>query len=307
MNASKLSIPLRALAAGAALAAAGAASAHVTLADGSASAGSGYVAAFKVGHACTGAKATTGITVRVPAGFTVQKAEAREGWSLNAGANEISWKAASAQNALPGDEKAQFIVRGKLADKPGTLWFKVLQTCDTGSADWAQIPASDASASKPDFPAARLLVLAPGSAAPVEVSEAWVRRAVPGQSGTGAFMKLKAPAATRLVSASTPVAGVAEVHEMKMEGDTMKMRAMSEGLPLPAGQMVELTPGGYHLMLMDLKQPIAVGSTVPLTLRFVDGKGVASEQLLQLPVAVGAPGGAAGAAGAAPGGHQHKH
>jgi copper(I)-binding protein len=58
---------------------------------------------------------------------------------------------------------------------------------------------------------------------------------------------------------------------------------------------------------MDLKQAIAVGSTVPLTLRFVDGKGVASEQLLQLPVAVGASGGAAGAAGAAPGGHQHKH
>ncbi len=303
MNASKLSTPLRALAACMALAAAGAASAHVTLAEGSASAGSDYVAAFRVGHACKGAKATTGITVRVPAGFTVQKAEAREGWGLNAGANEISWKAATAQSALPADEKAQFIVRGKLADKPGTLWFKVLQTCDAGSADWAQIPASDASAPKPDFPAARLLVLAPGSAAPVEVSNAWVRRAVSGQSGTGAFMKLKAPATTRLVGASTPVAGVAEVHEMKMEGDTMKMRAMSEGLQLPAGQAVELTPGGYHLMLMDLKQPIAVGSTVLLTLRFVDAKGVASEQNVQLPVAIGAPGGAA----AAPGGHQHKH
>ena len=111
--------------------------------------------------------------------------------------------------------------------------------------------------------------------------------------------------ATRLVGASTPVAGVAEVHEMKMEGDTMKMRPLSQGLELPAGQTVELTPGGYHLMLTDLKQPVNVGTTVPVTLRFVDAKGVASEQTLQVPVAIGAPGG-----GAASGGehqHQHKH
>lgn len=143
---------------------------------------------------------------------------------------------------------------------------------------------------------------AQGSAASVEVSDAWVRRAVPGQSGTGAFMKLKAPAATRLVGASTPVAGVAEVHEMKMEGDTMKMRALPQGLELPAGQTVELKPGGYHLMLTDLKQPVNVGATVPITLRFVDAKGAATEQTLQLPVAVSAPGGAGSG-----GEHQHKH
>lgn len=291
------------LLAGTSLLAAGAAVAHVTLAEGSATAGSDYAAAFRVGHACKDAKSTTGLTVRVPAGFAVQKAEPRDGWTLNATGSEISWKANSPQAALPASEKAQFIVRGKLDAKPGPLWFKVLQTCDVGSADWAQIPASDTA--KPEFPAARLMVLAPGSAAPVEVSDAWVRRAVPGQSGTGAFMKLKAPVATRLVGASTPVAGVAEVHEMKMEGDTMKMRPLSQGLDLPAGQTVELTPGGYHLMLTDLKQPVNVGTTVPVTLRFVDAKGVASEQTLQVPVAIGAPGG-----GAASGGehqHQHKH
>jgi copper(I)-binding protein len=169
-----------------------------------------------------------------------------------------------------------------------------------GSADWAQIPASDTA--KPEFPAARLTVLAPGVAAPVEVSEAWVRRSVPGQSGTGAFMKLKATTATRLVGISTPAAGVAEVHEMKMEGDTMKMRAIGQGLDLPAGQTVELKPGGYHLMLMDLKQPVALGSTVPLTLRFMDAKGAASEQTVQLPVSAAPPAGAAGGAE-----QQHKH
>ena len=155
------------------------------------------------------------------------------------------------------------------------------------------------------FAAAGLLAaaaVASAQVAPVEVSDAWVRRAVPGQSGTGAFMKLKAPAAMRLVGASTPVAGVAEVHEMKMEGDTMKMRALAQGLELPAGQTVELKPGGNHLMLMDLKQPVNVGATVPVTLRFVDAKGVASELSLQVPVAAAAPGGAA-----AGGEHQHQH
>ena len=135
-------------------------------------------------------------------------------------------------------------------------------------------------------------------AAPVEVQDAWVRAAVPGQSGTGAFMKLTAHAGLRLVGVTTPVAGVAEVHEMKMEGDTMRMREVKGGLPLPARQTVELKPSGYHVMLMDLKQPLPKGATVPMTLRFEDVKGVASTLAVQVPV--GAPEGAA-----APAGHVH--
>ena len=134
-------------------------------------------------------------------------------------------------------------------------------------------------------------------AAQVEVSDAWVRRAVPGQSGTGAFMKLSAPSGARLVGVSTPAAGVAEVHEMKMEGDTMKMRGVPS-LELPARQTVELKPGGYHLMLMDLKQPMRSGSTVPFTLRFEDAKGAKSSLELSLPVR---------AAPAAAGEQEHKH
>jgi copper(I)-binding protein len=137
----------------------------------------------------------------------------------------------------------------------------------------------------------------PGAAA-VDVRDAWVRASVPGQSGTGAFMKLKAPAGARLVGASTPVAGVAEVHEMKMEGDTMRMRAVEGGLALPARQTVELKPGGYHLMLMDLKQPLARDSTVPLTLRFEDAKGQKSTLDLKVPVLAGPVAPASGA---------HKH
>lgn len=139
------------------------------------------------------------------------------------------------------------------------------------------------------------------TAAPVAVDGAWARASVQGQKASGAFMRLTAPEATRLVRAESPVAGVVEVHEMKMEGDVMKMRALP-GLDLPAGKLVELKPGGYHVMLMDLKAPLTQGASVPLTLVFKDAKGVESQQQVQLPVAISAPGGQGGHA--AP---MHKH
>lgn len=119
--------------------------------------------------------------------------------------------------------------------------------------------------------------------AAVQVSGAWVRSTVPGQMGTGAFMKITAKNGAKLVGVSSPVAGVGEVHEMKMEGDIMKMRAIP-ALELPAGKAVELKPGGYHVMLMDLKQPLLKDSKVPVTLMFKDAKGVQSKLELTLPV-----------------------
>lgn len=132
----------------------------------------------------------------------------------------------------------------------------------------------------------------------VEVQGAWVRASVPGQAGTGAFMQLTAPEGARLVGVSSPVAGVAEVHEMRLEGDVMRMRAVP-GLDLPAGKTVELKPGGYHVMLLDLKSALPKDSSVPLTLSFSDAKGQRSQLELKVPVKAAAP------AGAAHGGHKH--
>ena len=138
----------------------------------------------------------------------------------------------------------------------------------------------------------------------VEVKDAWVRAAVPGQQATGAFMTLTAKDGTRLVGGASPVAGVTEVHEMKMDGDIMRMRPVSGGLALPAGQPVQLKPGSYHIMLMDLKAPVTKDSSVPLTLVFKDAKGVESRLELKVPVAVTAPGAAAsGAPGMSHGPH----
>lgn len=118
----------------------------------------------------------------------------------------------------------------------------------------------------------------------VRAEGAWVRSAVTGQQGTGAFMKLTAREAVQLVGVTTPVAGTAEVHEMKLEGDIMRMRPVSR-LDLPAGKTVELKPGGYHLMLLDLKQALKPGTSVPLTLVLRDAKGVEHKMELKVPVA----------------------
>jgi len=116
--------------------------------------------------------------------------------------------------------------------------------------------------------AATLSLFASASAwAQVDISQAWVRATVAQQKATGAFVQLKAKNDSRLVEARSPVAGVVEIHEMKMEGSTMKMRAV-DGLDLPAGKNVELKPGGYHIMLMDLKKALPAGEQVDLTLVF---------------------------------------
>ncbi|WP_310625137.1 copper chaperone PCu(A)C [Limnohabitans sp.] len=123
----------------------------------------------------------------------------------------------------------------------------------------------------------------------VVVTDAWARATVQGQKATGAFMTLTANDSTKLVGVSSPVAGVAEIHEMKMDKDVMKMAALPNGLDLPAGKAVNLKPGGYHVMLMDLKAPLVKDTTVPVTLTLQDVKGVKSNIELKVPVGMQAP------------------
>lgn len=125
--------------------------------------------------------------------------------------------------------------------------------------------------------------------APVAVDGSWARATFAGQKTSGAFMRLTAPTATRLVRVETPAARVAEIHEMKMDGDIMKMRAVP-ALDLPAGQTVELKPGGYHVMLMGLEAPLVQGEKMPLTLVFRNAQGAEHLQQVQVPVAAGALG-----------------
>lgn len=138
--------------------------------------------------------------------------------------------------------------------------------------------------------------------APVQIDTPWARASVPGQQASGAFMRLTAQEPLRLVGVSTPAAAHSEIHEMVMEGDVMRMRAI-DGLELPAGQTVELKPGGYHLMFLQLKAPLRAGTEVPVTLQFTNARGERLEQALQVPVQqLARP-----ARGAEHPSHQHQH
>lgn len=137
--------------------------------------------------------------------------------------------------------------------------------------------------------------------AQVTVKDAWVRATVTQQKATGAFMQLQSAQDAKLVSAQSPVAAVVEVHEMSMDGGIMRMRAVPS-VALPAGQAVDLKPGGFHVMLMDLKGQIKDGDTVPVTL-VIEGK---DGQRQSLTLSVPARTAAAPAKGHGKG-HKHKH
>ena len=147
--------------------------------------------------------------------------------------------------------------------------------------------------------AASALFIATASHAQVAIEEPWVRATVAQQSGTGAFMRLTAETDTTLVKADSPVAKHVEVHEMVMENQVMKMREVS-GIALPAGQTVELKPGGYHIMFIDLHAQVKEGDLVPLTLTFEAADGKRSSVDVEAPARPLAAG-----AGGHHGGHGH--
>jgi copper(I)-binding protein len=119
--------------------------------------------------------------------------------------------------------------------------------------------------------------------AQVTVTDPWIRATVPAQSSSGAFMQLTSKQDARLVGVKTPVAGSAQLHQMEMQGQSMKMRAV-DAIALPAGQAVNLASGGYHVMLFDLKRQLKEGESVPLTLVVEDAKHKRSDLTVNVPV-----------------------
>lgn len=130
--------------------------------------------------------------------------------------------------------------------------------------------------------ASLLALSATAALAQVEVKDPWVRATVQQQKTTGAFMQLSAKQDARLVEVRSPAAGVVEIHQMSMENNIMRMRSVP-GLDLPAGKAIDLKPGGYHIMLVNLKQQIKDGDLVPVTL-VVEGKDKKRQTIeLQVP------------------------
>ena len=142
-------------------------------------------------------------------------------------------------------------------------------------------------------------LLSSAALAQVTVIEPWVRATVPNQKASGAFMRVQSVQAARLVGVSTPAAGRAELHEMAMENNTMRMRHV-DGIDLPAGKAVNLASGGFHVMLFDLKRQLKEGETVPVTLVVQDGAKKKSSVTVEAQVKA-----LTHVAPAAPGAHQH--
>ena len=117
------------------------------------------------------------------------------------------------------------------------------------------------------------LAMAAGIAqASVTATDAWVRGTVPAQQTTGVFVTLQSSEESRLVAVTTPAARSAEIHASEQKQGVMHMHAL-DAIALPAGQRVELKPGGFHIMLVGLTRALGAGDTVPLTFTFEDRKG----------------------------------
>lgn len=159
------------------LVAAQAALAHVTLENPKATAGEGYKAVLRVGHACTAGGMTTALSVLIPEGVSNPKPMPKAGWAvvvkkiklaeplvvygrtITEVVQEVTWTAASKEAAISDDQYDEFIVRGTLPAKAGVLWWKTVQTCDNGKSEWTEVPAQGTSIKGLKGPAAPLEVL----------------------------------------------------------------------------------------------------------------------------------------------------
>ena len=126
----------------------------------------------------------------------------------------------------------------------------------------------------------------------IEIGSIWTRAMLPGQPVGGGYFTItnNGKSADRLISISSPDAGSAEIHSMVMKDNVMVMRQVEGGLEIPAGETVELKPGHFHLMFMDVKKPFRRGDTVPVTLEFEKAGKVEIKMPVEAPNAKGATG-----------------
>lgn len=117
----------------------------------------------------------------------------------------------------------------------------------------------------------------------ITISNAWARATAPGQKVAAAYMNLSSKLDAALIRAECDLAGSVEIHSMTMENDVMKMRMLEE-LALPAGKTVSLAPGGFHLMLFNLKQPLDAGKQAKFTLYFRTDAGEEKSIDITIPI-----------------------
>ena len=254
-------------------------------------AGASLRTAFRVTHGCKGSP-TLAVTIRMPEGVLSAKPMPKPGWKVEVktraldkpvasahgfmireAVTEVSWSGGRLENA----EFDEFALLLGLPDRAGeTLYFPTVQTCEKGANNWIGIPV--AGQAWHDLPEpAPFIKLSPAprrqsdyTLGQIEIGQPWTRATAPSAPAAGGYLTLtnNGPTPDRLIAVRAPVSEQAQIHEMKMEGDVMRMREVEKGLALPAGTTVTLAPGGFHLMLMGLKKPMVKDTRVPVTLVF---------------------------------------
>jgi uncharacterized protein YcnI len=265
--------------------------AHSTLEVTEAPANATYKGVVRVPHGCKG-EATRTLRVQIPEGVIDVKPMPKAGWTLATtrgsyaktydlygkpvaeGVREIVWSGGD----LPDAFYDEFVFRARITgDVAGrTLPFPVIQECANGAERWVEVAAEGQDPHALKSPAPTVKVAAATGAGPrykigALVIEAPWSRATPGGAKVAAgYMRIVNTGAEpdRLVGGTLAQAGRFEVHEMSMAGDVARMRPLEKGLEIAPGAAVELKPGGFHIMFMDLKEPLAEGRTLKGTLVF---------------------------------------
>ncbi|MEO4042819.1 DUF1775 domain-containing protein [Hoeflea sp. CAU 1731] len=279
--------------------------AHATLEQGEAPVNSYYKAVVRVPHGCDG-QATLKVRITVPEGMISTKPMPKAGWELEtvkgdyentyslhgsditSGVKEIIWT-----GKLEDDYFDEFVFQTRLTDTlPAgeTVYVPTVQECADGEVAWIEIPAEGQNPHSLAHPAPGLKLIAaagghgghdhgashgdhamkPVKVGDLEIVQPYARATPPNAPVSGGYMAIRnsGAEADRLIGGSVDFADHVEVHEMKMDGDVMKMRQLSDGLEIPAGGEVVLKPGGFHIMFMKMKEQLKPGETRTITLEF---------------------------------------
>ena len=299
-----------ALIAGVLMLAAGSAHAHVTLERDEAPVGAGYKAVFNVPHGCKG-QATNEVIVDIPEGVIAVKPMPKAGWNISLekgpykqsygfyhgdtkseGVKRVVWSGGN----LSDEHFDQFVLSGFIAaelpaDKP--LVFPVTQKCADGELRWEQIAAPGQDPHSLEYPAPVLRLVAGGghdhhhhnhgaaaaSTSDITVTQAWTRPvAAAGGMGVGyGTITNAAKQNDALIGASSDAASRVELHETTINDAGVASMKKVDRLEVASGKSIELKPGGLHLMLIGMKQPLQDGQTVSVTLKFEHAGEVAVE------------------------------
>jgi periplasmic copper chaperone A len=297
--------------------------AHATFETGEAKADTTYKGVLRVPHGCNG-QATHTVRIQIPEGVIAVKPMPKPGWTLttttgtytktydyfgtptSSGVTEIIWSGGS----LPDEHYDEFTFRARLTGElKEQVFFPVIQECASASQRWTEIPSAeqDAHALKSPAPSVKIIQsqvtqnhASPGGNQVTKlgsliIEAPWSRATPKGAKVAGGYMKITntGMSSDRLIGGNFPIAGRFEVHEMSTTGGIMRMRQLEKGLEIPPGATVELKPGGYHAMFMDMKRELQVGEVIKGTLIFEKAGTAAIEYKI-------APVGAASA-----GGHSH--